>query len=353
MLAERDGRITRHPATETAIVSKMRVAVIGVGRIGEMHARVLAADRAVDQLLVSDVDEERARSVADGIGATVAGSPEAAMDAADAVVIAASTDSHAPLIHAAVDRGLPTFCEKPVALDLESTRAVVDHVERAGGVVQIGFQRRFDAGYRAAKQALESGSLGMLYLVRLIAHDHAPPPDAYIPVSGGLFRDSSVHDFDSLRWFTGAEAIEVYAVGAVRGFEVFARHDDVDTAVATIRMSDGVLACLSQTRHDPRGYDIRMEAVGSGDSVAVGLSPRTPLASTEQDGSAMFPGPAWKGFLERFAEAYRLELQEFLHVARGEAPSPCTVHDGLEAMRMAVAAGRSLIEGRPVALAEV
>lgn len=331
----------------------MRVAVIGVGRIGEMHARVLAADASVDEVVVADVDAARARVVADALGARVGDSPEAAMDAADAVVIAASTDSHARLIHAAVDRGLPTFCEKPVALDLESTREIVEHVARAGVEVQIGFQRRFDAGYRAAKAALDDGSLGTLYLVRLIAHDHEPPPDAYIPVSGGLFRDSSIHDFDALRWFTGADAVEVYAVGSVRGFEVFARNDDVDTAVATIRMSNGVLASLSQTRHDPRGYDIRMEAVGSGDSLVIGLSPRTPIASTELDGSAMFPGPAWQGFLERFAEAYRLELREFLRVARAEIPSPCTVADGMEAMRIAVAAGRSRVEGHPVALADV
>jgi myo-inositol 2-dehydrogenase/D-chiro-inositol 1-dehydrogenase len=331
----------------------MRVAIIGVGRIGEMHARVLAADPAVDTVLVSDIAADRARVVANAVGGTVAATPEGAMDGADAVVIAASTDSHVRLIHAAVERGLPAFCEKPVALDLESTREVVEHVARADGVVQIGFQRRFDAGYRAAKKALDDGSLGTLYLVRLIAHDHEPPPDAYIPVSGGLFRDSSVHDFDALRWFTGADAVEVYAVGAVRGFEIFARNDDVDTAVATIRMSDGVLASLSQTRHDARGYDIRMEAIGSRDSLAIGLSPRTPIASTEVDGSAMFPGPAWQGFLERFAEAYRLELQEFLRVARAEVPSPCTVEDGLEAMRIAVAAGRSRVEGRPIALAEV
>jgi myo-inositol 2-dehydrogenase/D-chiro-inositol 1-dehydrogenase len=331
----------------------MRVAMVGVGRIGEMHARVLAGQPGVDELVVADVDADRARAVAESVGGTVATTPEAAMDAADAVVIAASTDSHARLIDAAVDRGRPTFCEKPVALDLESTREVVEHVERTGGVVQMGFQRRFDAGYQAAKAALDDGSLGTPYLIRLIAHDHEPPPEGYIPVSGGLFRDSSVHDFDSLRWLTGAEAVEVYAVGAVRGFEMFERYEDIDTAVATIRMSDGVLACLSQTRHDPRGYDIRMEVVGSKDSLAVGLSPRTPIASTEADGSAMFPGPAWQGFLERFAEAYRLELQEFLRVARGETVSPCTVHDGLEAMRIAVAAGRSRVEGRPVALADV
>ena len=331
----------------------MRVALIGAGRIGLMHARTLAADETVSALVISDVDGERATAAAAAVEGTVAGSPEEAMEGADAVVIAASTDAHAALVRAAVDRGVPTFCEKPLALDLDATRELVDHVERHDGVVQVGFQRRFDPAYREAKQALDSGALGTLYLVRLIAHDHEPPPDDYIAVSGGLFRDCSIHDFDALRWFTGAEAVEVYAVGAVRGFEVFARYADVDTAVATIRMSDGSLACLSQTRHDPRGYDIRMEAVGSGDSISVGLSDRTPLRSLEPDASDMFSGAAWQTFLTRFETAYRLELAEFLRLARGERASPCTARDGLEAMRISVAASRSRIEARPIFLAEI
>jgi myo-inositol 2-dehydrogenase/D-chiro-inositol 1-dehydrogenase len=331
----------------------MRVAVIGAGRIGQFHATTLANEATVTGLVIADVDRGRAESAAESLGGAVASSPEKAMDGADAVVIAASTDAHPALVRAAVDRGLPTFCEKPLAPDLEATVEVVEHVEGRGGVVQVGFQRRYDPAYREAKDILDNGTLGTLYLVRLIAHDHRPPPDEYIPISGGLFRDSSIHDFDALRWFTGAEATEVYAVGAVRGFEVFARHDDVDTAVATIRMSDGTLACLSQTRHDHRGYDIRMEAIGSGDSVAVGLGPRTPIRTLEPGASAMFPGPAWEGFETRFEAAYRLELGEFLRLARGEIDSPCTARDGLEAMRISVAATRSRMEGRPVALAEV
>ena len=331
----------------------MRVALIGAGRIGLLHAGTLAAEDTITGLILSDVDGERARAAAAAVDGTVAASPEAAMDAADAVVIAASTDAHAALVRAAVDRGLPTFCEKPLALDLDATRELVDHVERSNGVVQVGFQRRFDPAYRVAKATLDSGALGTLYLVRLIAHDHEPPPDAYIPTSGGLFRDSSIHDFDALRWFTGAEAVEVYAVGAVRGFDVFARYDDVDTAVATITMSDGSLACLSQTRHDPRGSDIRMEAIGSGDSISVGLSERTPIRSCELDAGDMFSGPAWLTFLTRFEAAYRLELAEFLRVARGERASPCTARDGLEAMRISVAASRSRTESRPIALGEV
>jgi myo-inositol 2-dehydrogenase/D-chiro-inositol 1-dehydrogenase len=228
----------------------------------------------------------------------------------------------------------------------------VEQVEKSGVALQVGFQRRFDPAYVEARRLVESGELGTVYLVRLIAHDHEPPPDSYIPVSGGLFRDSSIHDFDALRWVTGLEVEEVYAQGSVRGFPVFAQYDDVDTAGAILTLSDGTLGVLSQTRHDPLGYDIRMEIVGSRDSVAVGLAARTPLRSLERDAPPM-PGPAWTTFLTRFEEAYRLELLAFLQVARGEAASSCTARDGLEAMRISVAAGRSRMEHRPVRLAEI
>ena len=192
---------------------------------------------------------------------------EAALDAAEAVVIAAATIAHAELIRASIARGLPTFCEKPLAADLDDTLAVADEIERSGVPFQLGFQRRFDAGYREARRLVETGELGTLYAVRLAGHDPAPPHESYIPASGGLFRDFSIHDFDILRWLTGREVEEVYADGGVRGFPVFAKYDDVDTAVATLRMTDGPFVVLTAARHDPLGYDIRAELFGSGDSV--------------------------------------------------------------------------------------
>jgi myo-inositol 2-dehydrogenase/D-chiro-inositol 1-dehydrogenase len=199
---------------------------------------------------------------------------------------------------------------------------------------------------------VESGELGTLYTVRMAGHDPEPPHEAYIPASGGLFRDFSIHDFDAIRWLTGSEVEEVWADGSVRGFPVFAKYDDIDTAVATLRMGDGVLCALTVARHDPLGYDIRTELFGSRDSVSVGLGPRTPMRSLEP-GVPRPPGPAWRDFLERFSDAYREELAGFLRVARGEMMSPCTARDGLEAMRVAVAATRSLREHRPVRVAEV
>jgi len=329
----------------------MKIALVGAGRIGQLHGRLVAAQPDVE-LIVSDVDAARAREAAEAIGGRVAASPEEALDTADAVLVTASTDAHARLVSMAVDRRLPVFCEKPLAFDLDETVALVDKIEAAGATVQVGFQRRFDPAYREARRMVESGELGTVYLVRLIAHDHEPPPDAYIPISGGLFRDSSIHDFDALRWVTGQEVTELYAAGAVRGFPIFERYDDVDTGAVILELADGTLAVLGQTRHDPRGYDIRMEVVGSKDSVAVGLGDRTPLRSLEADARAL-PGPAWTSFLTRFETAYRTELLAFLRVVRGEIASPCTARDALQAMRIAVAAARSRAEHRPVRLDEV
>ncbi|HET9344497.1 MAG TPA: Gfo/Idh/MocA family oxidoreductase [Candidatus Limnocylindrales bacterium] len=329
----------------------MKVALIGAGRMGRRHGQILAGLPDVDEVLIQDVDGDAATAIAAETGGTVCGSPGEAIERADAVVIASSTRTHAALIEASVEAGRPIFVEKPLTFTLEESMAVVDLVERAGAILQLGFQRRFDAAYREARRRVESGELGIVYLVRLIAHDNAPPPAAYIAASGGLFRDSSVHDFDAIRFVTGREVERVVAVGAVRVSDVFARHGDVDTAGAILTMDDGTLGVLSQTRHNPRGYDIRMEVVGSSDAVSVGVGTRMPSQSLEAGAAVATDG--WEGFLTRFAAAYEAELAAFLDVARGRAPSPCTARDGLEAMRVAVAATTSVREGRSVALAEI
>ncbi len=330
----------------------MRVALFGAGRIGRLHARLLRATAGVDSVVIADADPARAAEVAAEAGIEAAPTVEAAFDEADAVVIAAATSAHTELIRTSIGRGLPTFCEKPLAGTLEETIAIAADIERSGIPFQLGFQRRFDPGYREVHRLIREGALGTLYAVRLAGHDPAPPHEAYIAQSGGLFRDFSIHDFDVLRWMTGCEVDEVYADGGVRAFPVFAKYDDVDTAVATLRLVDGPFTALTVARHDPLGYDIRAEIFGSQDSVAVGLGPQTPLRSVEP-GVPPPPGPAWKDFLVRFESAYAAEFTAFVAVARGEAPSPCTAADGLAALRVAEAADRSLHEHRPVRLAEI
>ncbi len=330
----------------------MRITLIGAGRIGRLHARLLAATPGVDELMVADADVERARDVAAAVGASAVNSIPDAMRTADAVVIAAATTAHAELIIAAIDLGRPTFCEKPLAEDLGHTLAVAARVEASDVPFQLGFQRRFDAGYREARRLVETGALGTLYAMRLAGHDPEPPHESYIPQSGGIFRDFSIHDFDVLRFLTGHEVVEVYADGGVLGFPVFAKYGDVDTAVATLRLDDGMLAVLTVARHDPLGYDIRTELFGSRDSVSVGLGPRTPMRSVEP-GVPPPAGPAWPHFLDRFEAAYSAEFAAFVRVARGEEPSPCTAGDGVKALRIAEAATVALHEHRPVRVEEI
>ncbi|HEY7736389.1 MAG TPA: Gfo/Idh/MocA family oxidoreductase [Candidatus Limnocylindrales bacterium] len=331
---------------------RLSIALVGAGRIGSLHASVLARSAGVAELIVVDDDQQRAREIADTVGASVAGTVESALDRADAAVIAAPTDVHADLIRKSIRRGLPTFCEKPLAQDLATTLDVAAEIEGAAVPFQLGFQRRFDAAYAEARRLVETGGLGTLYSITLTAHDHEPPPESYIPGSGGLFRDSSIHDFDILRWMTGDEVAEVGALGAVLGFPMFARYDDIDTTVATIRMTRGTLVALTGSRHNPMSYDIRAELFGSSDTVTVGLGPRTAIRSLEP-GASPPTEPGWPGFIERFRDAYAAELDAFVRVATGELGSPCTAHDGVEALRIAEAATRSLQEHRPVSLDEI
>ncbi|MBA2336267.1 MAG: Gfo/Idh/MocA family oxidoreductase [Acidimicrobiia bacterium] len=330
----------------------MHLALIGTGRIGRYHAALLTSTPGVTAITVADVDQPRAAAVAADLGIEAAASVTAAITAADAVVIAAATDAHADLIMESTAAGKPTFCEKPIALDLASTRTVVDHVTATGATVHMGFQRRFDPGYRAARQLVATGELGTIYVIRMVGHDPQPPHEAYIPVSGGLFRDFGVHDFDAIRYVTGDEVVEVYADGAVLGFPVFATYGDIDTGVAILTLGSGARALLSSTRHNPHGYDIRMELFGSGDSAVVGWDERTPLRSLEPGGPQL-PADPYPDFQARFRTAYQRELAAFVEVAAGDRPSPCTVVDALEALRIAVACDRSRAEHRPVRLEEV
>jgi myo-inositol 2-dehydrogenase / D-chiro-inositol 1-dehydrogenase len=330
----------------------MKIGLLGAGRIGALHAGVLANDPGVDQILVGDADQERAEEVAGKVGGE-AGPIEAVLESGpDAVVIAASTPAHAPLIRAAVEADVPAFCEKPIALDLGETIEIVREVEDSGATLQIGFQRRFDAGYTEARRLVETGALGTIYSLRLATHDPEPPPEEYIPASGGIFRDLHIHDFDILRWLTGGEVEEVFATGSVRNFDFFAEHDDVDTAAALIKMRDGVVAVLTGGRHDPLGYDVRAEIFGSRDSIAVGVDRRTPLRSVEP-GISPSEKDAYPNFQDRFLEAYTAEMEHFLALVRGEVGNPCTAADALEALRIAMAADLSLVAHRPVSLEEV
>jgi myo-inositol 2-dehydrogenase/D-chiro-inositol 1-dehydrogenase len=335
------------------LLGPLHLGVIGVGRIGAFHARTLARLDGVGAITLCDADRDRARTLAIELGAQAADSPEALVEAGvDALVIAAPTPAHAPLLRLAARAGLPAFCEKPIGLDVETVAAVAEEVRHAGTVVQVGFQRRFDAGYRAAAEAVATGALGNLLAVRLATHDPAPPPEPYIASSGGIFRDLHIHDFDAVRFVTGQEVVDVYADGAVQESTWFADHGDVDVAVAVLRLSGGTLAILSGARHDPLGYDVRLEAFGTRDSIAVGLDPRSPLRSVEP-GVARPAETGYRDFIDRFEPAYRNELVTFVATVRTGSMSACSLAEAQAAMQIAVAADRSRAERRPIEIEEI
>lgn len=328
----------------------MRVGVIGAGRIGLLHTGLLRG--LADSVVLADLDADLAGRVAAELDVEAAPSVDRLIASCDAIVITAATSAHADLILAGVDAELPVFCEKPIALDLDVTNQVVDHVRSKEGRVQIGFQRRFDPGYVAAHELVASGRLGTLFAVRMAGHDPDPPHEEYIPVSGGMFRDFSVHDFDALRFVTGEEIVEVYAAGSVRKYDVFARYGDIDTGVAVLTLESGAFGILSCTRRHPFGYDIRMELFGSDDSGVVGWDDRTPLRSLEPDGPQV-PADPYRNFQDRFRSAYEAELKAFLDYATGEGTNACTVEDARTSLRVAVACDRSRAEHRPVRVEEV
>ena len=331
----------------------MRLGLIGLGRIGALHAATLADLPAVESLVVTDLQPAVAKSAAQRLGAELADSPQQLLSAGvDGVVIAAATDAHPALLRAAIETGRPVFCEKPLAARAADAAALARFATDRGAVVQIGYPRRFDAGFAAARAAVARGELGWVHTVRATTLDPAPPPREYVAVSGGLFRDCSVHDFDTVRWVTGREVVEVYATGSSRGAPFFAEFGDLATAATVLTLDDGATAVVSNTRYNPRGYDVRLELHGTADAVVAGWDDRLPVRNLEP-GVAFPAGPAYEFFTDRLAAAFRAELTAFTEVVAGRRASPCTVGDALAVTWIAEAATASARQHRPVTLDEV
>lgn len=334
----------------------MRIGLIGVGRIGAFHAATLRDLPSVETVVLTDIDRARAEQVAGSLRAggarieVAASATELLAAGIDGLVIASATATHAELLLRGVENGLPVFCEKPVAPDAATTRKVV---ERTGDApVQIGFQRRFDAGFGTARAHARDGKLGWLHTIRSTTLDAEPPPAGYIPGSGGIFRDCAVHDFDAIRWVAGAEVTHVSAAGANRGAEFFRAAGDVDTASALLTLDDGTLAVVSCSRYNGAGYDVRLELLGSAGSICAGLDEAVPLSSAER-GTAFPRGPAHRGFMARFRDAYIAELAAFTELVAGRALSRCTPRDALAASQVAEACELSRAQRRQVAIAEI
>jgi myo-inositol 2-dehydrogenase/D-chiro-inositol 1-dehydrogenase len=339
-------------STSEALSKQLEVGVIGLGRIGRHHVETLLGLDGVS-VSVTDADQERARRVADELGVPVIATPEALLESgAQALVIATSTPSHAPLLElAAASAVVAAFCEKPVALDLATIDRVREAVDRAGIVIQVGFQRRFDLGYRAAHDAVATGGVGRILVMRAATHDPVSPPAEYIAASGGIFCDLHIHDFDAIRFVSGEEITRVYADGAALDAPWVGELDDVDVAAAILHLSGGGLVLVSGTRRDPLGYDVRLEVFGTGDSIVVGQDTRSPIRSVEPD--AKPPGAGYRDFWDRFEPAYRSELAAVVETVRTGAPSTCSLEEARSALAVALAADLSRAERRPVSIGEV
>jgi myo-inositol 2-dehydrogenase/D-chiro-inositol 1-dehydrogenase len=331
----------------------MRIGVVGVGRIGSFHASSLAALVSVDDLVVTDVDEPRGRAVAESLGARWVGSlDELFARGLDGVVVATNTGHHPDVVDRCLAERVPTFCEKPLSLDLATSARLVDAQATSDVPVQIGFQRRFDEGYGRLRAAIDDGSLGRVQAIRLISCDRDLPPDDYVPTSGGIFRDMHIHDFDVIRFLTGREVVSVQATGVARDAGAIADHDDFDNAITVLRLDDDALVTVSGSRANGAGYDARAEVAGSLATVAAGFDDRAPIAFVGPSvGSPA--GDPYEGFLARYAPAYAAEMAAFVDLVAGTVENPCPPSASHEALLVAEAADRSARAGRSVTVAEV
>lgn len=336
------------------MTTRPRIALIGCGRIGQVHARNLASLREFcDFAIAADFFLEAAEKTAEAYGvprAMADGEAVIADPEIDAVIIASSTETHAPYIELAAQHGKDIFTEKPIALDLEATDRALAAATAAGVRLQVGFQRRFDPGYVAAKSAIANGELGTVEMIHDVMRDPQPPPAAYIARSGGLYRDMAIHNFDSVRWLMGEDPIEIFAMAGALFSEDIRAANDVDTSVVTMRFPSGAIATIENSRRSGFGYDVRTEIFGSGGGLMVGESRDLPIrrytaAGVIEDHQYFF--------LERFRDAYRQEMIAFLTAIRDDTPVMVTGDDGRAALKLGMAAEESRREGRPVSLAPV
>jgi myo-inositol 2-dehydrogenase/D-chiro-inositol 1-dehydrogenase len=326
--------------------SRPAVALIGAGRIGRIHAAHAAVHAGMSLKYIVDPVGDAAAALASRHGAAPATLESALADPAVAgVIVASPTDQHLTHCTQAAAAGKAIFCEKPLDLSLERARAAAATLAHAR--LFVGFNRRFDPDFRALRHKLQAGEIGRLETLHIISHDPAPPPVSYIKVSGGLFKDMTIHDFDMARWLLAEPVVEVYAMAACLIDPAIGAADDIDTAKVLLRTASGRIALISNSRRSGYGYDQRIEAFGSGGAVRADNLTTNRVAVWSEQGAARSPFQNF--FLERYADAYRLEMDHFAAVLGGEEPA-VGFADGVRALELAEAAARSHTTGRTVAL---
>lgn len=331
----------------------VRLGLVGTGRIGQLHVETLLKSQIGQLVAITDLNMEAARACAERYGV-----PKVAEDVSDllhnheiqGLLICSSTNTHANFCLAAAHAGKHIFCEKPIDADLSRIDAVIHEVDRSGVKMMVGFNRRFDANHRRIKQAIEQGKIGTPHLMHIISRDPAPPPLEYIQVSGGMFFDMTIHDFDMARYLMG-EVEEIYAVAAVRVDPRIGEVGDVDTALISLRFASGGMGSIDNSRQAVYGYDQRVEVFGSGGV----LRSENMFADevTLSTASSVERGLPKNFFMDRYLGSYQAELETFVRCIAEDRPTPVTARDGRAPVVMALAAQMSIAEGRPVRLSEI
>ncbi|MCK7612835.1 inositol 2-dehydrogenase [Roseibium sediminicola] len=328
------------------------VALLGAGRIGKVHAKAIGAAPGARLVAVADAFPEAAEAIAEGYGARVSSIDEiAAADDVDAVIICTPTDTHADLIEQFARAGKAVFCEKPVDLSLERVKACLKTVEELGATLMLGFNRRFDPHFKAVREAIDAGRIGEVEMVQITSRDPGAPPPAYIKVSGGIFRDMTIHDFDMARFLLGEEVTTVYATASVLVDPEIGKLGDYDSASVVLTTASGKQCSISNSRRATYGYDQRIEVHGS-KGVVSAENQRAVSIEVATEAGYQRP-PLHDFFMTRYTEAYAAEITAFVEaIEKGTAPSP-SGEDGMKALALAEAALKSVAERRAVGMDEI
>ena len=341
--------------TSPSSLATLRIGVIGAGRIGKIHAENIAARIRGSSLAgIADINFSAAQELAQQCHTQVATADYRDLlsdGSVDAVAICSATNTHAEIIEEAAANRKHIFCEKPIDLDLRRIERALTAVDKAEVKFQVGFNRRFDPSFAKVRELVVSGKIGAPHVLRITSRDPAPPPLAYVKVSGGIFLDMTIHDFDMARFLTGSEVEEVYAIGAALVDPEIGRAGDVDTCVITMRLQNGVLATIDNSRKAAYGYDQRVEVFGSEGMATV--SNRTPDNHIYVNTEGVHSSKPQYFFLDRYQESYVLEMQEFVDCVRQNREPSVSGRDGLAPALIGLAAAKSLRERRPVQIAEI
>jgi len=335
---------------------KLRIGLLGGGRIGKLHGTNLQnAVQDAEVVVLADPfmnEDMEAWAGSIGISKCTKDADEVFADPdVDAVFICSSTDTHADFIIKAAKAGKDIFCEKPIHTDIAKIKEAIAAAEDAGVKLQVGFVRRFDHNHKAVRDVVASGELGKTYVVKVTSRDPEGPPMSYVEVSGGIFNDMMIHDFDMVRYLSGSEVTEVNAVGAVLTDPEYAKYDDVDTAIVTLRFANGAIGVIDNCRTAPYGYDQRVEVHCEKGCVRDGNDLEHEAVVSRGDG-VFSAKPTWF-FLERYNDAFIEEEKDFVDAVLGNKPVPVDGNDGLQPVRIALAAKKSLKEGRTVRMDEI